>query len=65
MRPRVDKHTAPTKEMNGPRFGIAIATATVKKKIRKAYSIEDKKVNKLKSIYLRLSFQKNISIPKT
>lgn len=38
--PNVDKHTAPTREMNGPKFGIAIATQTVKitSRIRRRYS---------------------------
>ena len=29
MRPRVERHTAPTNEINGPNFGMATAMATV------------------------------------
>ena len=40
MRPNVDKHTAPTREINGPKLGIAIATHTVKitNRMRRKYS---------------------------
>lgn len=39
MSPSVDKQTAPTKEMNGPIFGTAIATATeTVKLLLKAYN---------------------------
>ncbi|KYN29723.1 hypothetical protein ALC57_00826 [Trachymyrmex cornetzi] len=47
MRPNVDKHTAPTREINGPKLGIAIATQTVKitNRMRRKYSPKLKSVS--------------------